>query len=100
MGFDIIQMQDGKEVIESLPHYDPVLIFMDVNMPEMDGYTTTRIIRKMQTAQARIPIIALTADAMKGDKERCLDAGMSNYISKPFKLEEIEAVLKEYLLLV
>ncbi|HEY4154873.1 MAG TPA: response regulator, partial [Puia sp.] len=100
MGFDIIQMQNGREVIEMLPHYDPVLIFMDVNMPEMDGYTTTRIIRKMQTAQSRIPIIALTADAMKGDKERCLDAGMNNYISKPFKLEEIEAVLREYLLLV
>jgi PAS domain S-box-containing protein len=100
MGFDVIQMQNGKEVIESLPHYDPVLIFMDVNMPEMDGYTTTRIIRKMQTAQARIPIIALTADAMKGDRERCLDAGMNNYISKPFKLEEIEAALREYTLLV
>ncbi|MFI5124831.1 MAG: response regulator [Chitinophagales bacterium] len=100
MGFDIIQMQNGKEVIEMLPHYEPVLIFMDVNMPEMDGYTTTRIIRKMQTAQSRIPIIALTADAMKGDKERCLDAGMNNYISKPFKMEEIEAVLREYVLLV
>ncbi len=100
MGFEIIQMQNGKEVIESLPHYDPVLIFMDVNMPEMNGYTTTRIIRKMQTSHSKIPIIALTADAMKGDKERCLDAGMNKYISKPFKLEEIEAVLKEYVLMV
>jgi len=100
MGFDVIQMQNGKEVIEALPHYDPVLIFMDVNMPEMNGYTTTRIIRKMQTSQSKIPIIALTADAMKGDKERCLDAGMNNYISKPFKLEEIEAALREYVLLV
>ncbi len=100
MGFEIIQMQNGREVLESLPHYDPVLIFMDLNMPEMDGYTTTRLIRKMQTAQSRIPIIALTADAMKGDRERCLDAGMNNYISKPFKLEEIEAVLKEYVLMV
>jgi PAS domain S-box-containing protein len=100
MGFDVIQMQNGREVIEMLPHYEPVLIFMDVNMPEMDGYTTTRLIRKMQTAQSRIPIIALTADAMKGDKERCLEAGMNNYISKPFKLEEIEGVLREYLLLV
>jgi CheY-like chemotaxis protein len=73
---------------------------MDVNMPEMDGYTSTRIIRKMQSAQSRIPIIALTADAMKGDKERCLDAGMNSYISKPFKIEDIEAVLREYVLLV
>ena len=100
LGFDVIQMHNGREVVDSLPHYDPVLIFMDVNMPEMDGYTTTRIIRKMQTPQSRIPIIALTADAMKGDKERCLDAGMNNYISKPFKLEEIESILKEYILMV
>ncbi len=100
MGFDVIQMKNGEEVIEMLPHYEPVLIFMDVNMPEMDGYTTTRLIRKMQTSQSRIPIIALTADAMKGDRERCLDAGMNNYISKPFKLEEIETVLREYVLLV
>jgi PAS domain S-box-containing protein len=100
MGFEVIQMQNGREVIEMLPHYDPVLIFMDVNMPELDGYTTTRLIRKMQTVQSRIPIIALTADAMKGDRERCLEAGMNNYVSKPFKLEEIETVLKEYVLLV
>jgi PAS domain S-box-containing protein len=100
MGFEVIQMQNGKEVLDSLPHYDPVLIFMDLNMPEMDGYTATRLIRKMQTPQSKIPIIALTADAMKGDRERCLDAGMNNYISKPFKLEEIEAVLKDYVLLV
>ena len=100
MGFDVIQMQNGREVIENLPHYDPVLIFMDVNMPEMDGYTTTRIIRKLLTSQSRIPIIALTADAMKGDRERCLDSGMNNYISKPFKLEEIESVLREYVLMV
>ncbi len=53
MGFDVIQMQNGREVIDALPHYDPVLIFMDVNMPEMDGYTTTRIIRKMQTVQCK-----------------------------------------------
>jgi PAS domain S-box-containing protein len=100
MGFDVIQMQNGKEVIEALPHYDPVLIFMDVNMPEMDGYTTTRIIRKMQTVQSKIPIIALTADAMKGDKERCLESGMNHYVSKPFRLEDIEAVLKEFTLVV
>jgi len=100
MGFDVIQMHDGKEVLESLPHYEPVLIFMDVNMPEIDGYTTTRLIRQMPEPHCNIPIIALTADAMKGDKEKCLEAGMNNYISKPFKLQEIEAVLKSYMLLV
>ncbi len=100
MGFDVIQMLNGRQVIENLPDYDPMLIFMDVNMPEMDGYATTRVIRKMNGPQARIPIIALTADAMKGDRERCMEAGMNSYISKPFRLEEIEAILKDYLLLV
>jgi len=100
MGFDVIQMSNGKEALEALPHYEPQLIFMDVNMPEIDGYTTTRLIRKLQEPHCSIPIIALTADAMKGDREKCLEAGMNNYISKPFKLEEIEAVLKSYMLLV
>ena len=100
MGFEIIQMHNGKEALEALPHYEPVMIFMDVNMPEIDGYTTTRLMRQLPEPHSQIPIIALTADAMKGDREKCLDAGMNNYISKPFKREEIEAVLKEYMLLV
>ncbi|MBS1665787.1 MAG: response regulator [Bacteroidetes bacterium] len=100
MGFDVIQMHNGREALEALPHYEPVLIFMDVNMPEMDGYTTTRLIRQLPEPHCNIPIIALTADAMKGDKEKCLDAGMNDYISKPFKLEEIEKALKNYMLLV
>jgi CheY-like chemotaxis protein len=100
MGFEVIQMHNGKEALEALPHYEPALIFMDVNMPEIDGYTTTGLIRQLPEPHCNIPIIALTADAMKGDKEKCLQAGMNNYISKPFQLEEIEAVLKSYLLLV
>ena len=100
MGFEVIQMNNGKEALEALPYYEPVLIFMDVNMPEIDGYATTRLIRQLAEPQCHIPIIALTADAMKGDRERCLEAGMNNYISKPFKLEEIEALLKSYMLVV
>lgn len=100
MGFDVIQMHNGKEALECLPHYDPVLIFMDVNMPEIDGYTTTKLMRKLPEPHCHIPIIALTADAMKGDREKCLEAGMNNYISKPFKREEIEAVLRDYVLMV
>jgi PAS domain S-box-containing protein len=100
MGFEVIQMSSGKEALEALPYYEPVLIFMDVNMPEMDGYTTTKLMRKLPQPHCNIPIIALTADAMKGDKEKCIEAGMNSYISKPFKLEEIEAVLKSYMLMV
>jgi CheY-like chemotaxis protein len=77
-----------------------VMIFMDVNMPEMDGYTTTRHIRRMPEPYRSIPIIALTADAMKGDREKCLEAGMNKYISKPFQLGEIDEVLRSYMLVV
>jgi CheY-like chemotaxis protein len=66
----------------------------------MDGYTTTRLIRELPEPYNLTPIIALTADAMQGDKEKCIEAGMNDYISKPFKLEEIEAVLKKRMLLV
>jgi len=96
MGFEVIQVSNGKEALERLPHCDPVIIFMDVNMPEMDGYTTTRHIRQMPEPWCRLPIIALTADAMKGDREKCLEAGMNKYISKPFRLEEIDQVLRDY----
>jgi CheY-like chemotaxis protein len=100
MGFDVIKANNGKEALEILPAHDPVLIFMDVNMPEMDGFATTRLIRKLDGHYSTLPIIALTADAMQGDKEKCIEAGMTDYISKPFRLEEIEAVLKNRTLLV
>ncbi|HXB94837.1 MAG TPA: response regulator, partial [Puia sp.] len=100
MGFEVIQVSNGKEALERLPHCDPVLIFMDVNMPEMDGYSTTREIRRMSEPWCNLPIIALTADAMKGDREKCLEAGMNKYISKPFRLEEIDEVLRSYTLVV
>src|SRR3984957_19262212 len=100
MGFEVIQVNNGKEALERLPHCDPVMIFMDVNMPEMDGYTTTRHIRQMPEPWRSLPIIALTADAMKGDREKCLEAGMNKYISKPFRLEEIDGVLRDFTLMV
>jgi PAS domain S-box-containing protein len=100
MGFEVIQVSNGKEALDRLPHCEPVIIFMDVNMPEMDGYTTTRAIRKMNEPYCNIPIVALTADAMKGDREKCLEAGMNNYISKPFRLEEIDEILRHYTLVV
>jgi CheY-like chemotaxis protein len=100
MGFQTIKAENGKRAIELLPKTDPVLIFMDVNMPEMDGFATTRVIRSMGGDYLSIPIIALTADAMQGDKERCIEAGMNDYISKPFRLDEIENVLKNLTLVV
>jgi CheY-like chemotaxis protein len=99
MGFKVIKADNGKKALEILVKNDPALIFMDVNMPEMDGYATTRMIRKMPEPWRSLPVIALTADAMIGDKERCLEAGMDDYVSKPFRLEEIEEVLKRKVLM-
>lgn len=94
MGFQVIKAENGKQALEILPLHAPSLIFMDVNMPEMDGFATTRLIRRLPEPWRSLPIIALTADAMTGDKERCIEAGMNDYVSKPFRIEEIEMALK------
>ena len=99
MGFLVLKADNGRKALEILPQHNPSLIFMDVNMPEMDGYATTKLIRKMPEPWCSLPVIALTADAMIGDKERCIEAGMNDYVSKPFRIDEIEAVLKSRVLM-
>ena len=97
MGLHVLQAGNGKEAIAMLSSNTPDLIFMDINMPEMDGFTATAQIRQLPAPFCNVPVIALTADAMKEDRDRCMQAGMNDYISKPFRLEELETVLKTYL---
>jgi len=97
MGLEVIKAANGEEVLQLLAVNDPVMIFMDINMPVMDGYTATEKIRALSYPYCNIPIIALTADAMKEDSDRCLAFGMNAFVSKPFRLHEIEAILKTYL---
>ena len=88
--FKLMVAPNGKVVIDLLnkEHFD--LILMDLHMPEMDGYTATSVIRKMDDQEKRtIPIIALTAAAIKGEKEKCIAAGMDDYISKPFETQDL-----------
>jgi signal transduction histidine kinase/HAMP domain-containing protein/CheY-like chemotaxis protein len=93
----IMSAETGKSAIESLqgdPEIDVVL--MDIMMPDMDGYDTMRAIRKLGKFRS-LPIIALTAKAMKGDREKCIEAGASDYISKPVDTEQLLAMLRVWL---
>lgn len=97
MGLDVIRASNGSEAIGTLTDNDISLIFMDVNMPDVDGYTATRMIRNRQDGKRDIPIIALTADALPEDKEKCLNSGMNDYLARPFRLEDLQTILRRYL---
>jgi PAS domain S-box-containing protein len=86
---------DGLEAIEALRRGEYDVVFMDCQMPELDGFAATRQIRELESAtgRRRTPIVAMTANAMAGDRERCLEAGMDDYLAKPVHPEELSAVL-------
>jgi two-component system sensor histidine kinase/response regulator len=81
--------------LQALENKDYDLILMDVQMPEMDGYEATSAIRKGEIKPA-IPIIGLTANAMKGDREKCIEAGMDDYLSKPMRPNLLYAIIEKW----
>ena len=95
-GAEIREEDNGKLAIEAVEREIPDIILMDIQMPVMDGYEATEILRKMGI---QIPIIALTANAVKGEKEKCIFSGMNDYISKPFKEDEFMKIIFEGLAL-
>ena len=96
-GHGVVVAENGREALDALENESYDLVFMDVQMPEIDGIEATLAIREREkTSGKHQPIIALTAHAMKGDHERCLDAGMDGYLSKPIRTQELDEILEKY----
>jgi CheY-like chemotaxis protein len=97
-GHRVTVTANGREAVESVEKQTFDLILMDVQMPEMDGFEATAVIRNREKHNGgHVPIIALTAHAMKGDRERCLAEGMDGYLTKPIRSQELDEVLETYL---
>jgi CheY-like chemotaxis protein len=86
---------DGKQAAAMAEAVQYDLIFMDCHMPEMDGFEATAVIRSRQSTK-RPPIVALTANAMDGDRERCLKAGMDDYLAKPIQVSDLTTTLQRW----
>jgi CheY-like chemotaxis protein len=97
LGHDVVVVKDGYEVLSATKRQSFDLILMDVQMPGMDGIEATAEIRRAERISGRhLPIVAITAHAMKGDKERCFQAGMDDYLSKPMRLGSLKTVLERW----
>ena len=98
LGFTATAVENGRRAIDLLASQPYSMILMDCQMPEMDGFEATRAIRRQeQNTGTRVPIVALTAHALQGDRKLCLEAGMDDYLSKPFTIEQLQRVLDRWL---
>ncbi len=97
LGYCADMAVDGKQALALWCRDDYALLLTDLHMPEMDGYQLSAAIRDQASPGARLPIVALTANALKGEARRCLEAGMDDYLSKPARLEELRAMLEKWM---
>jgi CheY-like chemotaxis protein len=93
LGYAADVVSTGVQVLEAVARAPYDIILMDCHMPEMDGYEATRRIRELPQSLGKVRIIAMTANAMQGDRERCLEAGMNDYVSKPVKIDDLRAAI-------
>jgi two-component system, cell cycle response regulator DivK len=96
-GYEVIEATDGREAVETARAEVPDLIIMDIQMPVMDGISAARIL-KSDPATKGIKMIALTSFAMKGDREKFMEAGFDDYIAKPIDTRQLPVIVKKYLL--
>ena len=92
-GYTIEEAADGVAGLKMSEAQPPDLVLIDINLPEIDGYEVTARLKQLPSMRG-VPIIAMTANVMKGDREACLDAGMDDYIGKPVRVEELVAALQ------
>ena len=96
LGYRVKLVENGAEAVQEVPRKPYAAVLMDCRMPVMDGYEATRQIRQISSC-AQIPIIALTANALQGDRATCLEAGMDDYLAKPFKRADLQHILQQWL---
>ena len=95
-GIQVVWAQNGQEGVNTYLQGGIDMVLMDIQMPVLDGFGATEAIRQAESLTgAHVPIIALTANAMKGDREKCLDAGMDEYLSKPFTPNDLMNIIRE-----
>lgn len=97
MGYRADVVGNGKEAVDAVTRLPYDLVFMDCHMPEMDGFEASRTIRSQEAGRSHLPIIAITASALSGDRERCLEAGMDDYLPKPVRESDLSFVLERWL---
>jgi CheY-like chemotaxis protein len=96
LGHRVDAVANGLEAVEAVGRLPYDVVLMDCQMPECDGFEATTLIRQMEAGRRRTPIVALTANAMSGDRERCLDAGMDDYLAKPLRLHDLTETLARW----